>query len=825
MNQTQPEKLYPFNEIEAKWQKVWDHDKLFQIDLNDKRPKYYCLVMFPYPSAALHVGHGRNYIIGDAVVRYKMMRGLNVLSPIGFDAFGLPAENAALKTNIHPKISTLRNIEQMKKQLNSWGIGYDWSREVISCLPDYYKWTQWIFLKLYEKGLAYKKLGTVNWCSSCQTVLANEQVVDGACERCDTVVTTKELEQWFFKITEYADRLLQDLKLLDYWPERVKTMQENWIGKSEGIEINFPVVDEKYDLRCFTTRVDTIFGATYVVMAPEHPKIQELIEKVPGRKKIEEFIKKVRAEDRIERTSENTEKEGVFIERYAVNPMTQEKIPIWIANYVLPEYGTGCVMAVPTHDQRDFLFAKKYKLPLRVVIDRPPQLRDPLDEKTMDRAYESEGIMVNSGPFTGKASEDAWDLIAEFMERNDIGKRTVNFRLRDWLISRQRYWGAPIPIIYCSSCGAVPVPEKDLPVILPEDVEFKPTGVSPLTENEKFKNVPCPKCSKPARREVDTMDTFVDSSWYYLRYISPKDEKKPFDSNTVNKWLPVDQYIGGVEHAILHLLYSRFITKVLFDQNFINFSEPFSHLFTQGMIIKEGAKMSKSKGNVVSPDALIDKFGADTVRLYTLFIGPPEKDAEWNDRGVEGAYRFLGRLWRLVTQVRDWKITGQSSISAKDLNRQIHEIIKKVTQDLEGDFGFNTAVSAIMELVNACYQFEVKNDEDKNVIFQAAKTAVLLCAPFVPHIAEELWQKLGGKQSIFKEQWPKFDESALVRDEIEIVIQILGRVRSHVTVPANISENNLKEIVLSDKKIQELINGKTVKKVIVVPKKLVNIVI
>ncbi|MBI4971061.1 MAG: leucine--tRNA ligase [Candidatus Omnitrophica bacterium] len=822
MNQTQPERLYPFNEIEPKWQKAWEKEKLFQVDADDPRPKYYCLVMFPYPSAALHVGHGRNYIIGDAVSRYKIMRGFNVLSPMGFDAFGLPAENAALKTNIHPKTSTLANIDRMKIQLHQWGIGYDWARQVTSCLPDYYKWTQWIFLKLYEKGLAYKKMGTVNWCSSCQTVLANEQVVDGACERCDTVVATKELEQWFFKITAYADRLLQDLELLNNWPERVKTMQANWIGKSEGVEIEFPVVDENYKLRCFTTRVDTIFGATYMVLAPEHPKVAELIAKVPGRKKIEEFIQKVRGEDRIERTAENVEKEGAFLERYAVNPMTNEKIPIWIANYVLPEYGTGCVMAVPTHDQRDFMFAKKYHLPLRVVIDNP---KESLDAKTMKEAYEGEGVMVNSGAFTGKSSEKAWDLIADFMERGNIGSRSVNFRLRDWLISRQRYWGAPIPIIYCKACGTVPVPEKDLPVILPEDVKFRPTGVSPLKDNENFENVSCPKCARPAKREVDTMDTFVDSSWYYLRYLSPKDDKQPFDSKIVNRWLPVDQYIGGVEHAILHLLYSRFITKVLSDLKWVNFSEPFARLFTQGMIIKDGAKMSKSKGNVVSPDALIGKFGADTVRLYTLFIGPPEKDAEWNDRGVEGSYRFLGRLWRFVTQVGDWKISGEGSVSSKELRRQTHEIIKKVTDDLEGDFHFNTAVSSIMELVNSCYQFEAKTPEDKSILREAAEILVLLSAPFVPHIAEELWQGLGHKKSVFRESWPTYDSAALSRDEIEIVIQVLGRVRARMTVPANISEEDLKKKVLEDKKVQEWLDGKTVKKAIVVPKKLVNLVV
>ncbi|MBI4398485.1 MAG: leucine--tRNA ligase [Candidatus Omnitrophica bacterium] len=819
------EPLYPFSEIEPKWQAYWESQKIFQVDLGDVRPKYYCLVMFPYPSAALHVGHGRNYILGDAVARYKLMRGFNVLSPMGFDAFGLPAENAALKTNIHPKVSTLANIERMKHQLSQWGIGYDWSREVVSCLADYYKWTQWIFLKLYEKGLAYKKQGTVNWCSSCQTVLANEQVVDGRCERCDTAVTTRELDQWYFKITAYGERLLEDMKLLEHWPERVKTMQENWIGKSTGVEIEFPVEGENYKLACYTTRVDTIFGVTYLVLAPEHPKVAELCAEIHDsatRAAIEAFVRKVRAEDRIERTAEGTAKEGVFTGRYATHPMNGEKIPIWIANYVLPEYGTGCVMAVPTHDERDFLFAKKYRLPMRMVIDSP---KGHLEESRMKEAFEEEGVMINSGAFSGLSSREAWTKIAEFMERNKIGKRTVNFRLRDWLISRQRYWGAPIPIVYCKTCGAVPVPEKELPVVLPENVQFKPTGISPLKDNPEFENTKCPQCGLPAKREVDTMDTFVDSSWYYLRYISPRDNVRAFDTLAVNQWLPVDQYIGGVEHAILHLLYSRFINKVLFDQKYVGFPEPFARLFTQGMIIKDGAKMSKSKGNVVSPDALIKKFGADTVRLYTLFIGPPEKDAEWSERGVEGAYRFLGRLWRFVTQAHDWKITGAGTVNTRELKRMTHEIIKKVTEDLEGDFHFNTAVSSIMELVNACYQFEIKTDEDKKIILEAAQSVVLLSAPFVPHIAEELWSRLGRTGSIFRESWPQYSKEAVRKEEIEIVIQILGKVRSRLTVPAAISESELRARVLDDAKVKECTDGKPIKKLIVVPGKLVNIVV
>ncbi len=819
-----PARVHPFQEIEPKWQKFWEREKLFKVDLNGSRPKYYCLVMFPYPSAALHVGHGRNYIIGDAVARYKMMRGFNVLSPMGFDAFGLPAENAAIKRGIPPKTSTLQNIQNMKRQLGEWACGYDWSREVISCLPEYYQWTQWIFLKLYEKGLAYKKHAAVNWCPSCQTSLANEQVVDGACERCETEVITKNLEQWFFKITEYADRLLEDLKLLGGWPERVRVMQENWIGRSRGVEIVFPMVDGSEPLRCFTTRVDTIFGATYMVLSPEHPRLPELLKGVPNQREAEAAVQKMKEQDITVRTQVETEKTGVFTGRYVVNPMTKEKIPLWVANYVLMGYGTGAVMAVPTHDQRDFEFARKYKLPLKVVIDQPGK---PLDEKTMKEAYEDPGILVNSGAFTGVSSEEAKEKIADFMERNQIGKKAVNYRLRDWLISRQRYWGAPIPIIYCEKCGTVPVPEKDLPVLLPEKVEFKPTGVSPLRDHPEFQKVNCPRCKAKARREPDTMDTFVDSSWYFLRYISAKDGSQAFNPKDVNRWLPVDQYIGGVEHAILHLLYSRFVTKVLHDLGHVAFKEPFAKLFTQGMIIKDGAKMSKSKGNVVSPDELIQRYGADTVRLYTLFIGPPEKDAEWQDTGVEGASRFLARLWRLAAESSTGsgeRLEGEA-LEAGEIRFRLHATIKKVTEDLEGDFHFNTAVSACMEFLNTLYRFRPASKEDRNLFQQSLKTLVLLLAPFVPHLAEELGSRMGGKGTIFREPWPSFDPLALEREEEEIVIQISGRVRSHLKVSRNISEEELKTLVLKDSKVKEWVDGKDVKKVIAVPHRLVNVVV
>ncbi|MDD5085062.1 MAG: leucine--tRNA ligase [Candidatus Omnitrophica bacterium] len=820
MNDYKVKKSYPFDAIEPKWQKFWEDQGLFRVDVDNPVSKYYCLVMFPYPSAALHVGHGRNYIIGDAVARYKMMRGFCVLSTMGFDAFGLPAENAAIKGGLHPKVSTLNNIANMKRQLHQWGCGYDWPKEVISCLPEYYKWTQWVFLKLYEKGLAYKKRQAVNWCPSCQTTLANEQVVDGSCERCETKVIEKELEQWFFKITSYADRLLEDLSLLEGWPERVRTMQANWIGKSHGVDISFPVVDEKEPLHCFTTRVDTIFGATYIVLAPEHPRLGSLLRAVDNRAEVERAVSGMKAQDIITRTSTETEKVGVFTGRYAINPMTGEKIPIWVGNYVLMEYGTGSIMCVPAHDERDFQFAKRYSLPIRVVIDRP---RDPLDVKSMSGAYVEEGVMVNSGPFNGISSREAMEKIADDMEKRKIGKRTVNYRLKDWLISRQRYWGAPIPIIYCKKCGIVPVPEKDLPVVLPDDVKFQPTGVSPLKGDEGFKHAKCPKCKSEAEREVDTMDTFVDSSWYFLRYLSADDPKKPFDSKRVNNWLPVDQYIGGVEHAILHLLYSRFIVKVFYDLNLVSFKEPFQRLFTQGMIIKDGAKMSKSKGNVVSPDELIERYGVDTVRLYTLFIGPPEKDAEWNDQGVEGAYRFLGRFWRLVDGINDWNVEGK--VEANVLRRMAHETIKKVTDDLEGDFHFNTAISTIMELLNAVYQFRPKDETDRALLKECAKTMVLLLSPFTPHICEELWRRLGHKASVLKESWPRYEEKHLVREELEIAVQVTGRVRSRIVVPADISEEELKQKALNDEKVKSWIEGKQIKTVIIVPKRLVNIVI
>ncbi|MDD5438606.1 MAG: leucine--tRNA ligase [Candidatus Omnitrophica bacterium] len=816
------EQAYPFTEIEKKWQAYWLEQGLFEPDIKDTKNKYYCLMMFPYPSAALHVGHGRNYIIGDVVVRYKKMRGFNVLTPMGFDAFGLPAENAAIKGGLHPRTSTLRNIATMKRQLDAWGVCYAWSRQVISCLPEYYKWTQWIFLKLYEKGLAYRKKAFVNWCPSCQTVLANEQVVQGGCERCDTPVTQKDLEQWFFKITDYADRLLQDLAKLEHWPERVKTMQSNWIGKSEGVNINFKIADSDKCLTCFTTRVDTIFGANYMVLAPEHPLINELIKDMPDKAGILSFVKSVRDESRIKRSDENVDKKGIFTGRYVINPVNNRKIPLWIANYVLMEYGTGAVMAVPSHDQRDFEFARKYGLPVTVVIDDP---KFPLDAELMKEAYVRDGIMVNSGEFNGLSNRVAMEKIALFMEEKGIGKRSVHFKLRDWLISRQRYWGAPIPMIYCDRCGIVPVPEKDLPVLLPETVEFKPTGESPLKSVGSFADTVCPVCNGKARREFDTMDTFVDSSWYFLRYISPRLDQKAFEKADVDRWLPVDQYIGGVEHAILHLLYSRFITKVLYDLKLIGFDEPFHNLFTQGMIIKDGAKMSKSKGNVVSPDDLIEEYGADTVRLYTLFIGPPEKDAEWSDRGVEGAYRFLRRVWRLAESPAEAKgpVNGQGPESVTPLMRKMHQTIKKVTDDLDGGFHFNTAISAIMELVNEIYA--AMSRDDAGDIAPAVKTTVLLLSPFVPHLAEEMWQKLGHSPSILKEPWPAYDRRFILDETVTLPVQVNGKLRLTVTVTPAIGEEELKKTVLADEKIRKWLENKTLQKWIIIPHRLVNLIV
>ncbi|MFQ5965586.1 MAG: leucine--tRNA ligase [Candidatus Scalinduaceae bacterium] len=833
-------KKYNFSEIEEKWQDYWRGCGLFRADTNCKKDKFYCLVMFPYPSGTLHVGHGRNYIIGDVVTRYKIMKGYNVLSPIGWDAFGLPAENAAIENGIHPTIYTRNNIKEMKKQLERWGVGYDWDREVTSCEPDYYRWTQWIFLKLFEHNLAYKKTAAVNWCPSCATVLANEQVKDGLCERCDSNVKQRELDQWFFKISDYSQRLLDDLATLDEWPEKVKTMQSNWIGRSEGASINFKLEGSNETITCFTTRADTIFGVTFMSLAPEHPIIGKLVKGTDYEESVLQFVERIRNQSTIERTSEEAVKEGTFTGKYVINPVNGERVPLWISNYALMEYGTGAVMAVPAHDQRDFEFAKKYNLPVRVVIQAPENDKR---EKEMIEAYVGDGIQINSGQFDGMPNRDAIPRIIRFFEDKGIGEGSINYRLRDWLISRQRYWGAPIPIIYCERCGTVPVPEKDLPVILPENVEFKPHGHSPLVDVDEFVNTTCPKCKGEARRETDTMDTFVDSSWYYLRYLSPKDDNQAFDSKEVNKWLPVDQYIGGIEHAILHLLYSRFITKVFFDLGFLDFNEPFKNLFTQGMIIKDGAKMSKSKGNVVNPDIIIEKYGTDTQRLYTLFIAPPQRDAEWSDRGVIGAFRFLNRLWQNVVDFEEhFKIVPKTDIKhtlfsneTKELYRNTNLTIKKFTDDIEQSWHFNTAIASVMELLNMIVNFSASlkdkgtKDEnsinDFNVLRLSFETIVKILAPFVPHICEELWEVLGNKPSIFSVQWPSYDKNYIDAEEAVIVIQINGKVRSKIIVPSDIREDDLKLRIMEDKRVKEFLNGKKIVKTIIVPKKLVNLVI
>ncbi|MCF8000340.1 MAG: leucine--tRNA ligase [Halanaerobiales bacterium] len=827
---------YDFEEIEKKWQKVWDEKRLYKAKNKDEKDNYYVLEMFPYPSGKLHMGHVRVYSIGDVIARFKRMEGFNVLHPMGWDAFGLPAENAAIKHgNIHPREWTWENIESMKKQMKAMGLSYDWDREVATAEPDYYKWTQWFFIKMFENDLAYKKEQPVNWCPSCDTVLANEQVVNNRCERCDTLVEQKELEQWFLKITEYADELLEGHEELD-WPERVKTMQKNWIGRSEGMSINFPIEEIDKDLEVFTTRPDTIYGATYMVLSPEHPYVDELISGKENEKEIRNFIKKVKNQEDVERTSPETEKEGIYTGSYATNPMTGEEIPILIANYVLMEYGTGAIMAVPAHDQRDFDFAKKYDLPIKAVI-QPHDKEEKLDGSKMEEAYSEEGYLINSNKYNGLNVEEAFEKIAEEMEEKNIGKRETNYRLRDWLISRQRYWGAPIPIVYCDQCGTVPVDEKDLPVLLPNDVEFSATGISPLAKAEDFVNTTCPKCGGNAKREIDTMDTFVDSSWYFLRYIDPHNKNLPFSPESADDWFPVDQYIGGIEHAILHLLYARFFTKVLRDLNLLEEGEPFTKWLAQGMVLKDGDKMSKSKGNVVDPSRILDEYGADTARLFILFASPPEKDLEWSEAGVEGANRFLNRVWRFVAEnINSIKKVDVNKINIdqdnlnedeKELHRKLHETIQKVTEDVSERLNFNTAISAIMELVNELYSYlaDNKNQLNEELLAFVTEKILLMLAPFAPHMTEELWHKIGHESSIHRADWPEFEEEAAKKDEITIVIQINGRVRDRVDVDANISEEALKEKVFKQDKVQKYTKDKEIVKTIVIPKKLVNIVV
>jgi leucyl-tRNA synthetase len=856
---------YDPQKLESKWQALWEKKDLFRVFEDSSKEKYYLMEMFPYPSGNIHMGHVRNYTIGDVVARYKSMCGKNVLHPMGWDAFGMPAENAAIENDTHPAKWTYNNINGMKAQLKRMGFSYDWDREFATCDPEYYRWEQLIFLKMYEKGLAYKKRTHVNWCEKCQTVLANEQVENGCCWRhTDQEVSIKEMDSWFLKITDYGEDILDYCDKLPGWPERVLTMQRNWIGKSHGAIIRFPLKDSEEVIEVFTTRQDTVFGATFLCFAPEHPMVREIIEGLPEEGDVLEFVERTLKMDSYMRTADFTAKEGVFAGRYCLNPVTGEKIPIFVANFVLPDYGTGAIMAVPTHDQRDFEFAKKYDLPLRVVI-KPPD-KD-LSEETMTEAFVDQGILVNSGPFDGQRNLGALDSIAEYLESKGMGYKTVNYRLKDWGISRQRYWGAPIPVIYCEKCGTVPVPEEDLPVILPLDLDMRPNGGSPLPFSASFFETICPKCKGKARRETDTMDTFVESSWYFDRYTCPDYTKGPLDEERVNYWMPVDQYIGGIEHAILHLLYSRFYTRVLKDFGYLEVKEPFTNLLTQGMVcketqecpehgylypkeVKEGCcvhcgtnvntgntvKMSKSKKNVVDPQPLIDEYGADTVRMFCLFASPPEKDLEWSDRGVDGSYRFLNRIWRLVTDHID-EITNVRAYEGKDslpdrlkaVHRKTHQTIKKVSDDIENRFHFNTGISAVMELVNEVTQFlnskEKKDDTAWSVIREALETSVVLLSPVVPHITEEMWEMLGHDECLITVPWPEYREDALEVENRLVVLQVNGKVRSRMEVPASYSEEEIESEALADERIKRFIDGKPVRKVIVVQKKLVNVVV
>ena len=822
---------YAPHEIEAKWQKYWEENKTFKVEKDDSKPKSYVLEMFPYPSGNLHMGHVRNYSIGDVIARFRTMKGFNVLHPMGWDSFGMPAENAAIKHNIPPKKWTMENIANMTRQLKALGLSYDWDREVATCKEDYYKWTQWFFELFYKRGLAVKKESAVNWCDTCNTVLANEQVIDGKCWRCDHEVVKKDLSQWFFKITDYADELLKDLSLLEGWPERVKTMQRNWIGRSEGLEFTFEIPALNDKVAVYTTRPDTAYGVTFMALAAEHPLIKKLCENNPKADEINAFCERVRNQSEIERTSSESEKEGVFTGVYCINPFTGRKVEIWVTNYVLYDYGTGAVMGVPTGDQRDWMFADKYGIE-KIVTICPIGKELKLEEMTC--AYEEkEGMLVNSGEFTGMEMHKAMSAIMDKAEAEGFGKRRVNYRLRDWLISRQRYWGAPIPIIYCPHCGEVLVPEDQLPVRLPEDVSFTAGAKSPLATSEEFVHCKCPKCGADATRETDTMDTFLCSSWYYLRYTDAHNDKMPFDKDLNNYWGPVDQYIGGIEHAILHLLYSRFFVKVLRDAGLVDYDEPFSNLLTQGMVIKDGAKMSKSLGNVVSPEEILSKYGADTARLFILFAAPPERELEWSDQGVEGSFRFLNRIWRIVQAfeaVLAQKVTeyDHSNLSEadKDLRRVLHGSIKKVTNDIETRFNFNTAISTMMELVNALYAYkEAVKEPNAGLVYEAISDLIKMMSPFVPHITEELWRgAIDANSSVHEQSWPECDEEALKVDNVEIVLQVNGKVRGRLTVPAEATKEELEKIAMADANVQAHIGDATVRKVICVPGRLVNIV-
>jgi len=839
--------------IEKKWRERWSASRAFEVTEDPSRPKFYCLEMFAYPSGHAHVGHVRNYMIGDVVARMKRMRGYNVLHPFGWDAFGLPAENAAIKNGTHPETWTLENIEHMKGQLQRLGISYAWEREIATCLPDYYKWNQWLFLKMLERDLAYRKRSTVNWCPSCNTVLANEQVVDGACWRCGTPVTTRELEQWFFRITQYSDELLGGMRDLGEWPEKVLTMQRNWVGRSEGARVRFAVVpasDNRQptaDIEVFTTRIDTIYGANFIVLAPEHPLVQQFADASPDPAGFRAQVARFTSQDRSARMTGEVEKEGFDTGRRAINPFTGKPVPIWVANFVLIDYGTGAVMGVPGHDQRDFEFARKYGLPITIVVQREGA---PLDAEKMTEAHAGEGTLVDSGEYNGLAWEDANARMTAAAKARGIGEGTVQYRLKDWGISRQRYWGTPIPVLYCEKCGMVPVPYEQLPVVLPKTAEFSGRGDSPLAHIPEFVNTTCPGCGGPARRETDTMDTFVDSSWYFFRFCDPKNAELPFDPEKVGYWGPVDFYSGGVEHAILHLIYSRFFTRVFRDLGMTHLSEPFSRLLTQGMVLKNGQVMSKSKGNVVDPDDMIQKFGADALRLYVLFVAPPEKEIEWTDAGLEGSFRFLARVWRLTDSLCETiggdgipaASTYELNEAERALRRKTHETIKRVTVDLDPRVHLNTAISAMMELVNELYAFcsasrsvpvgeeaeqvgLIERPSTISVLKEAVEALVRMLSPFAPHMAEELWEALGHAGGIAAAGWPEFDEAVAKAEEIVVPVQINGRVRGRLTVPAGTGDDQLQDRALSDPQLRQYLEGKQVKKVVVVAGKLVSIVV
>ena len=836
------ESYYP-QEIEKKWQKIWEDNKAFKTTDDSDKPKYYALSMFPYPSGKLHMGHVRNYTITDVIARYKKMNGFNVLHPMGWDSFGLPAENAAMKHGANPETWTDENIKYMTKQLKMLGLSYDWDREVTTCKPDYYKWTQWLFLQLYKKGLAYKKEAAVNWCEECGTVLANEQVIDGKCWRCDHVVEKKYLSQWFLKITDYAEVLLEDLDKLTGWGDNVKTMQANWIGKSQGAILRFKVCDmpdgSELEIPVYTTRPDTAYGITYLVVAPEYKDIEKLT--TPENKKaVEEYRANARKMTEIERLSTERVKTGVPLGTHCINPFTGEKFPLWTADYALVEYGTGAVMAVPTHDTRDFDFAKKYNLPMKVVIAPPSESNEEIlrsAQNDLAEAYTEPGIMVNSGEFNGMKNEDAKKAITEKAEREGFGEFKTQYRLRDWLVSRQRYWGAPIPVVYCEKCGIQPVPEDQLPVLLPKDVDFSVVGKSPITTSKTFVETTCPCCGGKARRETDTMDTFVCSSWYYLRYSDARNDKMPFAKDKVNKWLPVDQYVGGIEHAILHLLYSRFFTKALRDLGLLDFDEPFKNLLTQGMVLKDGSKMSKSKGNTVDPDEIFENYGADTARLFILSDSPPARDFDWSDAGVEGCYKFLNRVWRLISaNAENITLSCAELVSGSlkkkendELLRRVHMAIKGISNDIANDFQFNTVISKYRELVNTIYDWQGKkpnlDEEDKQVLSFAILTLIKLMSPVAVHLTEEAWHELGCEGSIHEQEWPKWDENLAKLSSITLVVQVNGKLRDKIEADESSSEDELKTLALSSAKVKEFTDGKTIVKTIVVPKKLVNIVV